>query len=61
MNLPTKLKHLVQQEINRASDPSINPILNINAVLDTTTKKMLEHKQLMKGSDGKNWINICSK
>ena len=42
MNIPAKLQHLVQQEINRASDPSIKPLLKINAVLDTTTGKILE-------------------
>ena len=50
MNLPAKLQHLVQQEINRASNPSINPLLKMNAVLDTTTGKMIEYKQLTKGS-----------
>ena len=61
MNLPSKVQYLVQQEINRASDPSINPLLKINPVLNTTTGKILEYKQLMKGSDGKNWINVFSK
>ena len=60
MNIPAKLQHLVQQEINRASYPSINPLLKINAVLDTTTRKMIEYKQLIKGSDQNNWINACS-
>ena len=41
INLSTKLQHLVQQNINRASDPFINPLLKINAVLDTTTGKLL--------------------
>ena len=41
MNIPAKLQHLVQQEINHASDPFINPLLKINAVLDTTTGKLL--------------------
>ena len=53
MNLPAKLQHLFQQDINRASDPSINPLLKINAVLDTTTGKILEYKELMEGSDKK--------
>ena len=53
MNIPDKLQHLVQQEINRASDPSINTLLKINEVLDTTTGKNIEYKQLMKGSDEK--------
>ena len=53
MNLPAKLQHLVQQEINRTSNPSINPLLKINAVLDATTRKVLEYKQLTKGQDKK--------
>ena len=61
MNLPEKLQHLVLQEINRASYPSINPLLKINAVLGTTTGKNLDCKQLMKGTDRKNWINGRSK
>ena len=61
VNLPSKLQYLVQQEINRASDPYINPLIKINAVLDTTTEKMPEYKQLMKGSYGKNGINSWSK
>ena len=61
MNLPSKLQNLVQQEINRASDPSINLLLKINALLDTSTGNILEYKQLRKVSKGKNWINGCSK
>ena len=60
MNLPAKLQHIVQQEINRASYPSINPLLEMNSVLDTTTGKIIEYKESLKGSDGKNWINGCS-
>ena len=56
MNLPTKLQYLVQKEMSSASDPSTNPLIKINAVLDTTTRKILEYKQLMKGLDGKKWI-----
>ena len=61
MNLTAKLQHIVKQEINRASDPSINPLLKINSVLDATTVKILEFKKLMKISDDKNCINGCSK
>ena len=42
MNLSAKLQHLFWQETNRASYPSTNPLLKINSVLDTTTRKMLE-------------------
>ena len=58
MNIPAKLQHLVQQEINRDSDLSINPLLKINAVLDSTTGKILEYKPLMKVLCRKNWINV---
>ena len=61
MNIPAKLQHLVQQEFSCASDTYINPLLKTNAVLDTTTAKILEYKQLMIGSDRKNWINGSSK
>ena len=60
MNLPSKIQHLFQQEINWDSNPSINPLLKTNVVLYATTVKMLEFKK-MKGSDNKNWINGCSK
>ena len=53
INLPDKLQYLVQQEINRASNPSINPLLKLNTLLDTTTRKIIEYKKLMKVSDGK--------
>ena len=38
-NLPVKLQHLAQQYIDRSSDPSINHLLRINAVLDFTKRK----------------------
>ena len=57
MSLTSKLQHLFQQEINRASDPSTSPLLKINTVPDTAAGKILEYKQLMKGLDGKiGWM-----
>ena len=41
MNLPAKLKHILQQETNRAYNPSINPLLKINALPDATTGRIL--------------------
>ena len=61
MNLPTKLQHIVQQQINHAPDPFVNHLLKTNAILDSTNGNMIKHKQLMKGSEDKNWINGCSK
>ena len=42
INLPSKLQHLVQEEIKHASDTFINHIIKINAVLDVNTDKTIE-------------------
>ena len=44
IHLPFQIKHLFQQEINRDSNPSINSLPKINAVLDATTGKILIKK-----------------
>jgi hypothetical protein len=59
--LPHKLQLLVDQEIQRANNPAVNPFIPLNAVLNADTGKLEEYRQLLKGKDKLLWERGCSK
>ena len=46
--LPPKLQQLIDHEIQRADDPTVNPFLPLNAVLNADTGKLEEYRQLLR-------------
>jgi hypothetical protein len=61
VQLPPKLRQLVNNEIRRASDPTANPFHNLNAVLNADSGKLEEYRHLLKGKDKALWEKGCSK
>jgi hypothetical protein len=51
VQLPPKLRQIVNAEIQRASDPAVNPFYKLNAVLNADTGKLKEYRHLLKGKD----------
>ena len=61
VKLPPKLQHILDNEITRASDPTIHPLMKLNAVLNAETGKLEEYRTLLKGVDKILWERGCSK
>jgi len=61
VRLPAKLQHILNNEIKRASDPTIHPLMKLNAVLNAETGKLEEYRTLLKGKDKILWERGCSK
>jgi hypothetical protein len=61
VQLPPKLRQLVNTEIQRASDPTVNPFYKLNAVLNADIGKLEEYRHLLKGKDKTLWEQGCSK
>jgi len=61
VRLPPKLQFLINKEIERAMDPSVDPLRKINAVLNADTGKLEEYRQLLKGIDKLLWEKGGSK
>jgi len=61
VRLPPKLQFLINKEIERAMDPSVDPLHKINAVLNADTGKLEEYRQLLKGIDKLLWEKGGSK
>jgi hypothetical protein len=61
VQLPPKLRQLVNTEIQRASDPTVNPFYKLNAVLNADSGKLEEYHHLLKGKDKTLWEHGCSK
>lgn len=59
--LPSAINDAINQEIERASDPTMNLFLRANAVLDPSTGNLLEYRDLIKGPDKEKWYNACAK
>jgi hypothetical protein len=51
VQLPPKLRQLVNTEIQRASDPTVNLFYKLNAVLNADNGKLEEYRHLLKGKD----------
>ena len=59
--LPSKLQHLINKELDRPSFPNPHSPELANAVLDPTTGKLLEYRDLLKTKDKDKWYDACSK
>jgi hypothetical protein len=61
VKLPPKLQFILDNKIKRASDPTIHPLMKLNAVLNAETGKLEEYRTLLKGVDKIIWERGCSK
>jgi hypothetical protein len=61
VQLPPKLRQLVNTEIQRASDPTVDPFYKLNTVLNADSGKLKEYRHLLKGKDKTLWEHGCSK
>ena len=52
---------MLDNEIKRASDPTIHPLMKLNAVLNEETGKLDEYRTLLKGIDKVLRERGCSK
>ena len=61
LRLPPKLQYILNNEIIKASEPNIHPLMKLNAVLNAEAGNFEECRTLLKGVDKILWKRGCSK